>query len=671
MKTLSIFILIVFCIPLVIYGQMQKIFYPSRDSILKYGYCTSIDNVNNEVMIKGVGEVYGINKNKATILKRTNKKWNIFYEFNYDNIGLQDFGSNYSNGKFIKIKTPDAPLEFDTIVVHNKISENDYAEEYKINTENLLILHIYLHNDWIFFKGYKENILENKMEISYYFYHYENGGYKKNTEFKYITNYAQTANGLGRFFDMTDEYAVLGEYLNSEKGKRNGKVIIFKNTGVKWEILQELYQPDPYYKSSIFGGSVSISPNNKYIAIFSARDSTGLVDMKFNKNIYIYKNNGVKYELMQKLSNRDKAAHSWDANINNEDLLISMPMAKPTAFEPKGMILQYKLQNGKWEKYREIHPPPRDTTYFLFGWFTDYKGETAVTGSVSDTTYFNLFKNHHLFTNGAAYIFQIPARDTLHIDLCRGDSYVFNDTVISTGGHYVDTLIASYGVDSVVQLYVTMHETYDISIDTVLCQGESITIGDRELSEAGYYDIGMTSINGCDSIVHLRLEYDDMYIDTVDITPDYGCGSGAIYLTVTGDNPPYVFEWDSGATGEEITGLTSGEYSLTIIDKLGCEYEYEYEIPDSIPYIIPNVFFPDGQEEINKRFRIYTAKDVSILSTELYDRWGKKVYTSEGKQYWDGTYKGNPMSPGIYLYKITIKSLCGIETLTEQVLLSR
>jgi len=161
-------------------------------------------------------------------------------------------------------------------------------------------------------------------------------------------------------------------------------------------------------------------------------------------------------------------------------------------------------------------------------------------------------------------------------------------------------------------------------------------------------------------------------VDSV-IVPDYGCGSGAINLTVVGNNPPYAFEWSTGERGAEITGLTKGEYTVTITDRSDCSLNKIYEVNDSIPYLIPNAFFPSGQEEINKTFRIYHATNVDILSTEIYDRWGEKVFASEGSEYWDGTYRGAQVSPGVYLYKIVIDTPCddGPVTETGQVVLLR
>ena len=45
---------------------------------------------------------------------------------------------------------------------------------------------------------------------------------------------------------------------------------------------------------------------------------------------------------------------------------------------------------------------------------------------------------------------------------------------------------------------------------------------------------------------------------------------GAIDLSIAGGNPPLVFLWSNGATTEDVSGLTSGTYTVTVTDAEGC-----------------------------------------------------------------------------------------------------
>lgn len=80
---------------------------------------------------------------------------------------------------------------------------------------------------------------------------------------------------------------------------------------------------------------------------------------------------------------------------------------------------------------------------------------------------------------------------------------------------------------------------------------------------------------------------------------------------------------------------------------------------------IPNIFSPDGDGR-NDRFFIFGGPQVSqVKSLVIYSRWGELVFESlnavpgDHEEGWDGTYKGNKVSPGVYIYKVAIEFIDG------------
>ncbi len=52
-----------------------------------------------------------------------------------------------------------------------------------------------------------------------------------------------------------------------------------------------------------------------------------------------------------------------------------------------------------------------------------------------------------------------------------------------------------------------------------------------------------------------------------------GCGGGSLSAITEGGNPPYSFLWSNGATQQRLNGVPSGNYTVVVRDRTGCEVE--------------------------------------------------------------------------------------------------
>lgn len=86
-----------------------------------------------------------------------------------------------------------------------------------------------------------------------------------------------------------------------------------------------------------------------------------------------------------------------------------------------------------------------------------------------------------------------------------------------------------------------------------------------------------------------------------------GCAvnSGKIIVTGLTGTPPYSYLWSNGETGDSITGLTSGLYTVTVTDNSNCSISNSIVINDVQPvglgtiYLTqPSCFTSDGEVEI-------------------------------------------------------------------------
>lgn len=115
-------------------------------------------------------------------------------------------------------------------------------------------------------------------------------------------------------------------------------------------------------------------------------------------------------------------------------------------------------------------------------------------------------------------------------------------------------------------------------------------------------------------------------------------------------------------------------YEVRGIDEYGCmnteeavvRIKYEDEI------FLPNSFTPNN-DGLNDRFRIKNLQYQKLISFQIFNRYGNRVYSSSNaEEGWDGTYNGKEAAPGVYMYVIELAYPNNeIKTLTGDVSLLR
>lgn len=71
-------------------------------------------------------------------------------------------------------------------------------------------------------------------------------------------------------------------------------------------------------------------------------------------------------------------------------------------------------------------------------------------------------------------------------------------------------------------------------------------------------------------------------------------------------------------------------------------------------FYAPNAFTPNGDGPNN--FYLPVALGIKSYELSIYDRWGEKIFYSQDRsEPWDGTFKGQPVQDGLYLYRALVR----------------
>jgi len=107
-------------------------------------------------------------------------------------------------------------------------------------------------------------------------------------------------------------------------------------------------------------------------------------------------------------------------------------------------------------------------------------------------------------------------------------------------------------------------------------------------------------------------------------------------------------------------------YHLTVIDIYGCSQSSVIEVlvRERIEYsdkmYIPNIIYPSNGGE-DAVFRVFGDDNIDLIeSISIHDRWGNTVFEvidaqpEDARATWDGSYDGQPLNSGVYIYRIEL-----------------
>lgn len=121
---------------------------------------------------------------------------------------------------------------------------------------------------------------------------------------------------------------------------------------------------------------------------------------------------------------------------------------------------------------------------------------------------------------------------------------------------------------------------------------------DLEVILSGMYSLVVTDANNCMAgITNIIIQEPDPIVVVPEVTaiPCYGSPYGKIILQTSGGLPPYAYQWNTGATTQNIYDLPAGNYAVSVFDAAGCLTVYDrLEVVNKIQdfQLVPGIYLP-------------------------------------------------------------------------------
>ena len=134
-------------------------------------------------------------------------------------------------------------------------------------------------------------------------------------------------------------------------------------------------------------------------------------------------------------------------------------------------------------------------------------------------------------------------------------------------------------------------------------------------------------------------------------------------FTITPKQVFIAYAWSNSSTSPTITVSQFGKYYLTATNSTSCKGVDSIELfkAPCIPFNIPNAFTPNT-DGVNDTYKPLITEVVSNYSFNIYNRWGKIIYTTtQPNSGWNGLYKGIAQPMGTYIYHIQFTDSDGIK----------
>ena len=171
----------------------------------------------------------------------------------------------------------------------------------------------------------------------------------------------------------------------------------------------------------------------------------------------------------------------------------------------------------------------------------------------------------------------------------------------------------------------------------------------------GEYTVTVNGAGSCSETASFTVEDNpnEPQLDATTTESTCDLNNGSINLSVSGGVAPYTFQWGSGQTTEDITGVPAGAYSVTVTGANGCTGVLDVSVDNNNPPFNINGFIqPNTNCNSNNNGSISVAVNPS----------GNYTYSWSSGQ---SSSSINNLAPGLYIVTVSAGGSCVEEAAFE------
>ncbi len=205
---------------------------------------------------------------------------------------------------------------------------------------------------------------------------------------------------------------------------------------------------------------------------------------------------------------------------------------------------------------------------------------------------------------------------------------------------------------------------YDIWWDDGSTEEEQI------VDAAGVYGLTVTDL--CNTY-EVDVVVQDVYLD-IDLGTDQTIpltSEASVEAIIDSDFPVQQYQWYVDDALEEnceqevcdtynFTPSQTSWVELIVTEENGCIASDRVRIHPKLALFTPNAFSPNG-DGANDHFYFQAPNPLIYFDFQVFDRWGGLIFmdefglTNDPAEGWDGTFQGEPLETGIYIWKIRLE----------------